>query len=320
MIPATPTKLIKHQILADRLPEHHPVYPQVIENLSRLVSGQVGEEKLSYYLNLINIGSHVKINGLRIEHQSAFQIDWLILHPGFRLLLEVKNMTGSIYFDPHSRQLIRTIEDKKEIFSDPLFQVDLQYSQFRQFLADKGKEHIPTFTASVFVNRNGELKLQDYPDRNRILTGQAVPSFIEKLAEKHPHRIPISDNELFAKWLESQHREPYYPILEKYQVSWNDLIKGLRCPSCKNYGMKRIRMRWQCPHCHLRNTDAHLLALYELAMLTENRITNKLAKEFLGVTSADMVYKLLNRGPFVVAGKNRGAYYQHIDLIPFFRK
>lgn len=227
-------KLSKYRILLDRIPMHHPQQPIIQENYSRIASGQAGEEKLSYYLNLANIDSHIKINGLRIEHNSPFQMDWLILHPGFRLILEVKNMTGSIYFDPHGRQLIRTLGDKKEVFPDPLLQVDIQHSQFRRFLIQHQKEQLPTFAASVFVNRNGELKLHDYPERNRILTGQSVPRFIEKLAAKHPARISISQNEQFAKWVEYQHREPTYPILEKYGVRWHDLIKGMRCASCSN--------------------------------------------------------------------------------------
>lgn len=81
--------------------------------------------------------------------------------------------------------------------------------------------------------------------------------------------------------------------------------------------MTRSRMRWQCPHCGERNTNAHQKALYELALLTDNMITNKNARTFLQVSSPEIVKKILQKSPLVRVGKTKGAYYKHSDLAPF---
>ncbi|WP_197205174.1 nuclease-related domain-containing protein [Cytobacillus firmus] len=52
-----------------------------------------------------------------------FQIDIIILTPYFISILEVKNISGSLYFNSIFTQMVRTIEDKEEGFPDPVKQV-----------------------------------------------------------------------------------------------------------------------------------------------------------------------------------------------------
>ncbi|MDX8044583.1 hypothetical protein SH601_01160 [Gracilibacillus sp. S3-1-1] len=94
-------------------------------------------------------------------------------------------------------------------------------------------------------------------------------------------------------------------------------MKGVPCPACKKYAMNRVRLRWQCPFCHERSSDDHLPALFYLALLSENRITNKSAREFLGTDSPEVIKKLLQRAPVIRKGNNKGAYYKHVDLMKY---
>ncbi|WP_058306671.1 nuclease-related domain-containing protein [Gracilibacillus massiliensis] len=307
MLPEKSIKLSKHQALLHRLPEQHPLYQMVSDRYRRYDSGQAGETNLEYYLGQSQITSLHFLKGLRMEHDTPFQIDCLILGLGFRILLEVKNITGTIYFDPYSRQLIRQKGSTKDIFPDPLFQVERQYMHLRNFFLEHNIEQLPTYTAAVFVNRNAELQLHDYPERKRILTAQAIPSFLEKINSNHPAKISHSKNNEISSFLTNQHREAYYPILDKYAIPWEDIIKGVRCPNCHQYAMTRIRMRWQCPHCGERNATAHLEALYEQALLTDNKITNKIAREFLQISSAEVIKKILQRAPLVRVGETKGS-------------
>ncbi|WP_208587434.1 nuclease-related domain-containing protein [Gracilibacillus suaedae] len=317
MIPITSLKLLKHKALLDRLPKDHPQYRYIYDKWRQFESGQVGEANLEYYLKRAYLDSPQFLNGLRFEHQSAFQIDWLLLDLGYRIILEIKNYTAPIYFDPHSRQLIRTKAGEKEVFPDPLLQVDLQYAQLRRFLDEHNIEQLPTFTAAVFVNRNAILELQDYPNRHRILTAQALPSFLEKIARKHPAKISPSRNQEIVSFLRNHHQEAHFPVLDRYGIKWSDLIKGVPCPACTRFAMNRIRQRWQCPFCNERSSDAHLPVLFDLALLSENRITNKLAREFLGTASPEVIKKLFQRAPLIRKGNNKGAYYKHVDLIKY---
>ncbi|SFM24099.1 Nuclease-related domain-containing protein [Gracilibacillus orientalis] len=317
MIPDTSLKLLKHKVLVERLPEHHPQYSHIYQKWRQFESGQAGEANLEYYLQQANLDSPQFLNGLRIEHKSAFQIDWILFDLGYRVILEIKNYTAPIYFDPHSRQLIRTKAGEKEGFPDPLLQVDLQHAQLRRFLDEHNIEQLPTFTIAVFVNRKAILHLQDYPERRRILTAQAIPSFLEKIARKHPAKISSAQNQEIVSFLRDHHQEAHFPILERFGIEWRDIIKGVPCPRCGRFAMNRIRLRWQCPHCDERSTDAHLHTLFELALLSENRITKRMAREFLGELSPDAARKIMQRAGFVKVGTSKGAYYRHPDLAPF---
>ncbi|WP_240469427.1 hypothetical protein [Gracilibacillus thailandensis] len=57
--------------------------------------------------------------------------------------------------------------------------------------------------------------------------------------------------------------------------------------------------------------------MFDLALLAENRITNKLAREFFGTDSSEVIKKLFQRAPLVRKGNNKGAYYKHVDLIKY---
>ncbi|MFD2656946.1 nuclease-related domain-containing protein [Gracilibacillus thailandensis] len=256
MIPKTSLKLLKHKALLDRLPQDHPQYRYIYDKWRQFESGQAGEANLEYYLKQAHLDSPQFLNGLRIEHQSAFQLDWLLFDLDYRVILEIKNYTAPIYFDPYSRQLIRTKAGEKEVFPDPLLQVDLQHAQLRRYLDKHNIEQLPTFTAAVFVNRHAILQLQDYPDRHRILTAQALPSFLEKIARKHPAKISPSKNQEIVSFLHDHHQEAHFPILDRYGIKWSDLIKGVPCPACTKFAMNRIRLRWQCPFCNERSSDA----------------------------------------------------------------
>ncbi|QGH34034.1 NERD domain-containing protein [Gracilibacillus salitolerans] len=317
MIPEKSLKLLKHKALIDRLPEHHPQFRHIYDKWRQFESGQTGETNLQYHLHQANLDSPQFLRGLCIEHKSAFQIDWILFDLGYRVLLEIKNYTAPIYFDPHSRQLIRTKAGEKEVFPDPLLQVDLQHAQFRRFLDVHNIEQLPIFTVAVFVNRNAILELQDYPDRHRILTAQAIPNFLEKITRKHPAKISSSRNQEIVSFLRDHHQEAHFPILERYGIEWRDIIKGTPCPACGRFSMNRICMRWQCPFCNERSSDAHLPVLFDLALLSENRITKRIAQDFLGELSPDAARKLMNRAGFIKVGTSKGAYYRHHDLAPF---
>ncbi|MDQ7861687.1 nuclease-related domain-containing protein [Peribacillus frigoritolerans] len=62
----------------------------------------------------MNRKSYYIFHDLRLQDQSRFfQLDTLLISKKYALIIEVKNIAGAIYFDPHFNQLIRTIEGKR---------------------------------------------------------------------------------------------------------------------------------------------------------------------------------------------------------------
>ncbi|WP_205600724.1 nuclease-related domain-containing protein [Gracilibacillus sp. YIM 98692] len=311
MIPVIPLIYQKYAALCNRLLEHHASFSVIDDYYHRYASGFQGEKSLDYYLEIVQDPYANWLKGLRLQYRHHFQIDRLYITPAFMLLMEAKNITGTIYFDPHSRQLYRKIENKEKVFSDPLLQVDLQAKQLRQVLTSANLPLMPMYTISVFTNPNAKLLLKDYQDRNRILTKQEIPFYIELLMANHQTpQLSIDQWQSVMQYLIDHHEEADIDILKKFQILWQDLLKGVRCPACSRLYMNRVRLSWQCPYCEHRSRDAHIPALIELALLSNNLISNKLAREFLMVDSADAVNKMLVRAGLHKIGANKNARYQ----------
>ncbi|WP_163539676.1 nuclease-related domain-containing protein [Gracilibacillus sp. YIM 98692] len=310
MIPAVPLVHRKYEALRNRLPADHMQYSTIDDFCRRYHSGYQGEQSLGYYIDLLADLDIHWLKRLRLKYQHYFQIDLLCVTPSFLLLIESKNITGSIYFDPYAKQLLRQIDDQQKLFSDPLLQVGLQAKQLRQFLSHTDFPSLPIHTISAFTNRNGHLLLQDYKDRDRILTSQELPFYVENLVAKHNvPKLTSSQCAQLTRYLESHHQEADIDILKKHAILWEEIKKGVPCPACSRYRMARIRHRWECPHCNHRSHDAHIPVLTELALLAGNRITNKLAREFLMMESRHAAAKLLIRAGFERVGTGKGAYY-----------
>ncbi|MGP4039516.1 nuclease-related domain-containing protein [Gracilibacillus sp. D59] len=319
MIPDTPILSQQYRALLELLPEQHHEYPNIFNHFRRQEAGQAGEDYLAYYLDQAQVPSLTCIKRLRLEHHSSFQLDWLVLGLGIRVIFEVKSHTGEIYFDPKSHQLTRIINNIKEGFDDPILQVDRQYANLRSFFTAHNIAQLPTYRFAVFVNPNAILRLHDYPEYQRVLTSQRVPSILEDLANKHPPTISEEANQKIEQFLLDNHRERGVSILEKHAILWDDLHKGLPCPFCNKRPMKRERMRWQCAFCGTRCTDAHHKLLYQIALLSNNRVTKQLASQFLCMKSPDAARKLIVRAGFIKEGANKNAIYKHPELIPFIK-
>ncbi|QGH36394.1 hypothetical protein GI584_21135 [Gracilibacillus salitolerans] len=147
------------------------------------------------------------------------------------------------------------------------------------------------------------------------MTSQRVPSILENLAEKHPPIISEEANQQIEQFLVNNHCERGISILEKHAILWDDLHKGLPCPSCNKRPMKRERMRWQCAYCGMRSTDAHHKLLYQIALLSNNRVTKQLAQDMFQLPSSEATRKLIFRAGFIKFGVKKGVYYSHPDIL-----
>ncbi|MFX3623267.1 MAG: nuclease-related domain-containing protein [Ectobacillus sp.] len=128
-----PVKIQKLEALLRRLPPQHPKQKEIEENLAKSLSGYRGEQSLDYYLSFLPPKQQLILHDLRLkENGRYFQIDTLILTKAFILIIEAKNIAGTIFFDTAFHQLIRTIDGKEEAFPDPIMQITRQKQQLQQ--------------------------------------------------------------------------------------------------------------------------------------------------------------------------------------------
>ncbi|MED1098241.1 MULTISPECIES: nuclease-related domain-containing protein [Bacillus] len=83
------------------LPSNHPKIPLITEELKKRTAGYRGETALDFPLSFIAEKDYFIFHDLRLQDSSRyFQMDTLVLSQKFALILEVKNIAGSLYFDP----------------------------------------------------------------------------------------------------------------------------------------------------------------------------------------------------------------------------
>lgn len=92
----------------------------------------------------------------------------------------------------------------------------------------------------------------------------------------------------------------------KYQQQHEGIIPGVRCTSCERFNMVRNMRSWYCPDCGELDRNAHQQAIYDYLLLVSPIITNKQAREFLGVESSRVANLLLNNMNLTSKGKGKG--------------
>ncbi|WP_162357091.1 nuclease-related domain-containing protein [Metabacillus mangrovi] len=120
-----PLHLLKIQALLRRLPPSHKQISLITEDMNKSTAGYKGELAADYYLSLFDQPSRYIFHDLRLPHaHTYFQMDTLYLSPSFALIIEVKNISGTLIFEPGLNQMIRSKDGIKTGFADPILQTD----------------------------------------------------------------------------------------------------------------------------------------------------------------------------------------------------
>ncbi|MGM0845791.1 MAG: nuclease-related domain-containing protein [Bacillota bacterium] len=154
-----PVELLQLEALDGRLPETHFAKELVSDDLGRKMAGYKGEINLNYPLSFLSSEEFFILHHVRLfDGTHYFQIDTLIIHTKFILIVEAKNISGILYFDADFNQLIRKNEKGEEAFSDPLLQVKRHKVQLTKWLISLNFSHLPIETLVVNSNPRTILK------------------------------------------------------------------------------------------------------------------------------------------------------------------
>ncbi|MDM5340322.1 nuclease-related domain-containing protein [Fictibacillus enclensis] len=152
-----PVHIRKLEALLRRLPTEHVKRREIEEQLARRMAGYRGEQSLDYYLGFLT--NYFILHDLRLpDRDHHFQLDTLLISPYFILILEVKNISGTLIFDDHFKQLIRVTPEKEEGFPDPILQVERHRDQLSGWLSGQKLEKVPIETLVVISYPNTVIK------------------------------------------------------------------------------------------------------------------------------------------------------------------
>ncbi|WP_408006688.1 nuclease-related domain-containing protein [Pseudalkalibacillus sp. A8] len=102
-----PIYLEQLMALVNRTPLNHPSLQYIVENLMKSKAGYKGEKMLEYYLRRIPHNDYYIFHDLRLPSKmDYFQIDILLVSLKMIILIEIKNISGTLFFDGNFNQMI----------------------------------------------------------------------------------------------------------------------------------------------------------------------------------------------------------------------
>jgi hypothetical protein len=313
-----PFKLQMEEALARRLPQTHQKRPEILRNLKKGLAGYRGETNLDYHLSFLPDKDYFIFQDLRLTNgKKVFQLDTLVLNPSFALIIESKNIYGTLFFDVPSKQLIRTFDNQEEGFSDPIMQAERQQKQFEQWMKNHNLKPLPTESLIAIGSPSTILKTNAGQNQifQKVLHAEHIPNKILELEKYYHCAEPILTPYLLRKicdLLLLNHTPTVPNILESYQVPKSDIITGVQCPYCHQFPMRRIYGAWSCQYCERKDKFAHKQAIQDYCLL-HLRITNEECRHFLQIASSQLATRLLPEADLPFTGTRKARVY-HLKL------
>lgn len=224
-----PISLLQTEALASRLHSDHTQKEEVRNDARILRAGYNGEKSLSYTISLIDKPSLHIFRNLRIQDGIGFfQIDNLIVSRHYCVIIEVKNIYGTVTFDDMG-QMIRTIGETDEGFRNPIEQVIKQEYRLRRWMQNNRLPSLPIERIIVFSHSATLLRnlTNERMIANLVIHEDRLFSKLTSIESKYPEPSITSRqlNRLSKKLLEA-HSSQKLAILEKYAIRKEELKIG----------------------------------------------------------------------------------------------
>lgn len=245
----------------------------------------------------------------------TFQIDLLIVTKYLAIILEVKNLKGTLYFEPHFNQMIQTYQGKEKGYQNPIDQVKWQKLQLKQWFIEQHFNDIHIESQVVIAFPSTIIKT-DHEIRNyikeKVCHAYQLPHHLHEIEQRYSKdEIPLKTQKKLGRLLLKSHTPHFSNINERFSISTNDVIRGVQCPACLAYSMIKIRGKWQCPHCSFQSKDAFQQGILDYFLLIDSKITNQECRDFLRIQSKHVTTALLQEMKLPFSGTTRGRIYQH---------
>ncbi|MFE8702799.1 nuclease-related domain-containing protein [Cytobacillus sp. FJAT-54145] len=310
-----PLKVLKFQALLRRLPEDHPKRSKIEGEYAKNKAGFQGEKSIDYYLDQLSTKDYLIFHDLRLEGEGGyfFQIDTLILTSRFAIIIEVKNMIGTLLFDQSFNQLIRTINEKEEVFPDPLLQIERLQIQLRKWLQKFNFPLVPINSFVVISKYSSLIKAtkQNHEISNKVIHAEAIPKKIATIDSMFKKElITRQEAKKLSRQLIKQHREYSSDILKIFQLHRSEIMTGVYCSECLFMPLTKERRGWLCPICENYSKDIYLPSLLDYFLLFGPMINNQKAREFLRLPSSSICNKLLSSLNLPSSGDYKNRKYE----------
>ncbi|WYP27820.1 nuclease-related domain-containing protein [Alkalihalobacillus sp. FSL W8-0930] len=295
-----PLKINALEALTRRLPKEHPKLQSVKQELYRRQIGYRGERSIDFYLDsLSSLKDVYVIHDLRLKGDNGhyFQIDTLIVTPSILIILEIKNLSGSLYLNPLTQQLIRTFQSSEEVLPYPLLQTQMQKHQLKEWITSQKWPLLHIFDFVVVSDPTTRL-IADTSNQHlmsQVIHAGRLPEILRKLISSTSSQAVLTQTKLqeLVTSFNHHHTESELAIMQEYRLSSQELIKGIFCAQYEAFTVVRFKRSWICKQCNSRNDSAPLQALSDYYLLIHPTLTNRDLRHFLNLTSPQLAYSIL---------------------------
>lgn len=311
-----PELILKLEALLLRIPIKHPKKAAITDELKMRMAGFQGEKSIDYPLSFLPEKDYYIFHDLRLKTKKHFfQIDTLIIAKKLAMIIEVKNLTGTIYFDTAFKQLIQTKGDGNEKgYSYPLTQLERQKSQFKEWLTLNRFRDINIVTLVVISSPQTIIRTSSNSNsiQQKVIHKEELPAKfkqVENSLENITDYLEEKELKKISKSLLKQHIPLKTNILNRYQIDEQEIVRGVICHNCKFLPLARVKGNWYCQRCKNKDKQAHIQTLYEYSLLIKPSITNSEAREFLLIDSVFTSNRLLKSLDLSFQGSNKNRVY-----------
>lgn len=311
-----PQRLFLTEILKIRLLIGHRKYHEIEKDLAKRWAGFWGEIALANYVKELPHDKYLIFHDLELKYNGIhFQIDTLLLSRNYILIIEAKNIIGTLTFENTFYQLIRTHEDgTEESFEDPRVQCQRLQSLFRNWLIKNHCNILPVDTLIFFKSTSTILKTNagDKTDFSKICKGRDLFNKIERMEQTYQQeKIDTVTMENIAKLLLQQHSPKPINILKEFNLTEKDTRSGVCCPikECNHIPMNYKRGNWQCPACKTTSNTALQTSLTHYYYLYKPTCTNQELRVFLKLPFPHTTQKVLHNLNLQKTGKTKDRLY-----------
>ncbi len=301
-------KLVYLEALISRLKAEDEEFTSYQQAYYRVQAGIAGELKMQRTLADYHFPGPYKIfYNFECINEKGFshQIDALIITTRFLLVVEVKQISGTLFYKPAFHEFARQTEEGIiENFPNPFDQA-YRHQLYISYLLSNWGIQLPVLY--IVVNANIRTKLDSSLNGSPIIHLSGLPKFLEELYQNYAETT-VNLMDLERKLVAISCRLPISKNVERDRIR-----NGVLCKKCEfQHVMYYHHGLWICPHCGVKSKEAIFLALHQYRLLIGDRITNRELREFVGIDCKAVTSKLLKRLKFDQFGKGRGVYY----LIP----
>ncbi|KSU58718.1 hypothetical protein AS034_19640 [[Bacillus] enclensis] len=313
-----PRIILKLEALHGRLNPLNVKITHIKEDWNKRLAGYRGEVSLDYVLGFLDAQEYVLLHGVRLEVDGKyFQIDTLVLSRKLILILEVKNLAGTIYFDQVFNQLIQLKDGQENSYPDPLVQISRQERQLKRWIEKNNLPRIPIHSLVVISNDKTLIKTSSNHKflSDKVIHKQILPTRINQLTNS-VHKEAYSEKEFkkFIRIIKKKHEESDPSILERYKITGEEILTGVICEICNFRPLIRMHGSRYCSKCQHSDKQGHLRALIDYELLLGPELTNKELKRFLNISSRHVSLRILKSLNLPTTGTKKSTTYDLTQL------